>query len=656
MKGLIIVANVLDGLNPEQLVVATTIDGKVAVNATAGSGKTHTVVARTANMIQQGIKADNILLFTFTRKAAEEMKNRVASKIGNASRGMVVSTYHSFCVRLLRKYISKLGFRRKFSIYDEEDKLSLMGKILEKMKKADRSLDGMKARDFASTISIWKEEMVSPKEAARRAQVTNSNFDIACADFYEKYSQKMKECNALDFDDLIYMAIRLLESNPTVLAKVNAQYKYIIADEAQDSSERDVRLIQLLAGPDSSKWNLCLVGDDSQSIYSFRGANVSRYIRFIRENEFTVLSLGQNYRSTKVVVEASDSLVRKNQTRIEKRVFTENEQGENITMFTVNDDNLEAEKVSKIVRACERAGWSRDDIAILYRTSSQSRILEEQFLKDNVPYKVISGLPFYSRKEVKDMMAYVRLVLNQYDQEAFRRVANVPKRNIGPASVDAILNYVDNNPEADIFDACEQVKLRNRKAQIGINNFVAVIEELYITANEINQNLDGNRTLADLIRRVVILTDYEKHLGETAKGEEEVQQRMSNVYELINIARNYTDIEDFVESMMGYSDEDEEDEEGKATVKLLTMHASKGLEWPIVIVVGCNEGTSPHYLSLRDGNLEEERRLFYVAMTRAKKQLFLTRAKFVKDRSGFPHATNESRFIGEINERFINKR
>lgn len=393
-----------------------------------------------------------------------------------------------------------------------------------------------------------------------------------------------------------------------------------------------------------------------KKIYSFRGANVSRYIRFIRENEFTVLSLGQNYRSTKVVVEASDSLVRKNQTRIEKRVFTENEQGENITMFTVNDDNLEAEKVSKIVRACERAGWSRDDIAILYRTSSQSRILEEQFLKDNVPYKVISGLPFYSRKEVKDMMAYVRLVLNQYDQEAFRRVANVPKRNIGPASVDAILNYVDNNPEADIFDACEQVKLRNRKAQIGINNFVAVIEELYITANEINQNLDGNRTLADLIRRVVILTDYEKHLGETAKGEEEVQQRMSNVYELINIARNYTDIEDFVESMMGYSDEDEKDEEGKATVKLLTMHASKGLEWPIVIVVGCNEGTSPHYLSLRDGNLEEERRLFYVAMTRAKKQLFLTRAKFVKDRGGFPHATNESRFISEINERFINKR
>jgi DNA helicase-2/ATP-dependent DNA helicase PcrA len=254
------------------------------------------------------------------------------------------------------------------------------------------------------------------------------------------------------------------------------------------------------------------------------------------------------------------------------------------------------------------------------------------------------------------MIAYVRLILNQYDQEAFRRVANVPKRSIGPASVDAILKYVEENPDADIFDACENVKLRNRKAQMGINNFVAVIEELYITANEINQNLDGQATLADLIRRIVILTDYEKHLNDTVKNKDEVTQRMSNVYELMNIASNYTDIEEFVDNMMGYSDEDEEDEEGQATVKMLTMHASKGLEWPIVIIVGCNEGTSPHFLSIRDGNLEAERRLFYVAMTRAKKQLFLSRAKFVRDRSGIPHATHESRFISEIDSRYINKR
>jgi DNA helicase-2/ATP-dependent DNA helicase PcrA len=383
---------------------------------------------------------------------------------------------------------------------------------------------------------------------------------------------------------------------------------------------------------------------------------VSRYIRFINENNFDILSLGQNYRSTKVVVDASDSLIRKNQTRIEKKVFTENEKGNNVTLFTVNDDTVEATKVINIVRACEKAGWTRDDIAILYRTSSQSRILEEQFLKNNIPYTIISGLPFYSRKEVKDMIAYVRLILNQYDQEAFRRVANVPKRSIGPASVDAILKYVEENPDADIFDACENVKLRNRKAQMGINNFVAVIEELYITANEINQNLDGQATLADLIRRIVILTDYEKHLNDTVKNKDEVTQRMSNVYELMNIASNYTDIEEFVDNMMGYSDEDEEDEEGQATVKMLTMHASKGLEWPIVIIVGCNEGTSPHFLSIRDGNLEEERRLFYVAMTRAKKQLFLSRAKFVRDRSGIPHATHESRFISEIDSRYINKR
>lgn len=649
-------ASILDGLNPEQLVVANTISGRVAVNATAGSGKTHTIVARTANMIQQGIPAKNILMFTFTRKAAEEMKTRVASKIGKNSKSMVVSTYHSFCVRLLRQYIDRFGFNRRFSIYDEEDKLSYMNKILDGLKEKDHSFDGMKARDVSSTISHWKEDMISPDEAIRLTTARNNVVDMNIASFYKEYANSMRKSNALDFDDLIYMAIRILEGNRDVLNKVNSQYKYIIADEAQDSSERDLRLVRLLAGPDVDKWNLCLVGDDCQSIYSFRGANVSRYIRFINENNFDILSLGQNYRSTKVVVDASDSLIRKNQTRIEKKVFTENEKGNNVTLFTVNDDTVEATKVINIVRACEKAGWTRDDIAILYRTSSQSRILEEQFLKNNIPYKIISGLPFYSRKEVKDMIAYVRLILNQYDQEAFRRVANVPKRSIGPASVDAILKYVEENPDADIFDACENVKLRNRKAQMGINNFVAVIEELYITANEINQNLDGQATLADLIRRIVILTDYEKHLNDTVKNKDEVTQRMSNVYELMNIASNYTDIEEFVDNMMGYSDEDEEDEEGQATVKMLTMHASKGLEWPIVIIVGCNEGTSPHFLSIRDGNLEEERRLFYVAMTRAKKQLFLSRAKFVRDRSGIPHATHESRFISEIDSRYINKR
>ena len=649
-------ASILDGLNPEQLVVANTISGRVAVNATAGSGKTHTIVARTANMIQQGIPAKNILMFTFTRKAAEEMKTRVASKIGKNSKSMVVSTYHSFCVRLLRQYIDRFGFNRRFSIYDEEDKLSYMSKILDGLKEKDHSFDGMKARDVSSTISHWKEDMISPDEAIRLTTARNNVVDMNIASFYKEYANSMRKSNALDFDDLIYMAIRILEGNRDVLNKVNSQYKYIIADEAQDSSERDLRLVRLLAGPDVDKWNLCLVGDDCQSIYSFRGANVSRYIRFINENNFDILSLGQNYRSTKVVVDASDSLIRKNQTRIEKKVFTENEKGNNVTLFTVNDDTVEATKVINIVRACEKAGWTRDDIAILYRTSSQSRILEEQFLKNNIPYKIISGLPFYSRKEVKDMIAYVRLILNQYDQEAFRRVANVPKRSIGPASVDAILKYVEENPDADIFDACENVKLRNRKAQMGINNFVAVIEELYITANEINQNLDGQATLADLIRRIVILTDYEKHLNDTVKNKDEVTQRMSNVYELMNIASNYTDIEEFVDNMMGYSDEDEEDEEGQATVKMLTMHASKGLEWPIVIIVGCNEGTSPHFLSIRDGNLEEERRLFYVAMTRAKKQLFLSRAKFVRDRSGIPHATHESRFISEIDSRYINKR
>lgn len=394
----------------------------------------------------------------------------------------------------------------------------------------------------------------------------------------------------------------------------------------------------------------------NKMIYSFRGADVSNYIRFIQENGFQVFNLSQNYRSTKTVVDASDSLVRKNTVRIEKPVFTENEQGEQIGVFTLDDDTLEAAQVTRIVRSCIAAGWSYDDIAILYRTNSISRNVEESLLKNSIPYKVISGLPFYARKEIKDMMAYVRLVMNQHDQEAFRRVANVPKRGIGPASVDAILEYVNKHEEADIFDACEKVKLRNRKAQLGINNFVAVIEQLYETAAIIQSNGDGNRSIADLIRQVVILTDYEKHLDETEKDEEAVESRMSNIRELMNMAREYTNVEEFVENMMGFSDEDEENEEGSASVKLLTMHASKGLEWPIVIVIGCSEGIAPHFLAVRDGNIEEERRLMYVAMTRAREQLFITRAKFVRDRGGSLHATQESRFISEIDTRFVRKR
>jgi len=391
-------------------------------------------------------------------------------------------------------------------------------------------------------------------------------------------------------------------------------------------------------------------------IYSFRGANVSNYIKFINENGFEVLNLSQNYRSTKTVVDASDSLVRKNQIRIEKPVFTENTQGEAIGVFTLDDDTLEAAQVTRIIRSCVAAGWSYDDIAILYRTNSLSRNVEESLLKNSIPYKIISGLPFYARKEIKDMMAYVRLVMNQLDQEAFRRVANVPKRGIGPASVDAILDYVNSHLDVDIFDACEAVKLRNRRAQVGINNFVAVIEQLYETATIIQSNGDGNRTMADMIRQIVVLTDYENHLKETEKDEEAVETRMDNIRELINIAREYSNLEDFVENMMGFSDEDEEDEEGNAAVKLLTMHASKGLEWPIVIVIGCSEGLSPFFLAVRDGNIEEERRLMYVAMTRAREQLFLTRAKYVKDRGGSLHVTQESRFISEINQRFIKKR
>lgn len=387
-------------------------------------------------------------------------------------------------------------------------------------------------------------------------------------------------------------------------------------------------------------------------IYSFRGADVSAAIKFVKQYNLTQINMGLNYRSTKTIVAAADSVVRHNLLRIEKEVFTENEQGTTVKLFEVWDEKQEAKKAVKIIRTCTSQGiLSYDDIAILYRYRGQSRILEQELLKNNIPCKVVSGVPFFSRKVVKDMLAYVRLVVNPNDREAFRRVINVPNRKVGDASIKAIMDYLEKHDGVSIYEACHNVTFRQRATKLGVNNFLAIMGALSDIANMISEEDDDDATAAAVVREIYNLTNYSDYIKSST--DDDAQQAESDISSLINLARNYKDISDFVNAVLEHEVEQDE-QEGIPTVKLLTMHGSKGLEWPVVIIVGCNEGTSPSYLALKDGNIEEERRLFFVSMTRARNLLFLTRAKEIMIQ-GRRQIARPSSFVKEIRSDLIQK-
>lgn len=636
-------SNILEGLNDAQRKVATTIQGKLCVVAGPGTGKTHTMVRRVAYMIEQGIAPENILMFTFTRKAAGELKERVQNVIGERGAGVTTSTYHSFCGKLLRKYIGTIGYASNFSIYDDEDKTSVLTRILDALKETDSSWNDITIPSVLSQISYWKENMMSVSDAI------NSGEASRMSDIYERYTQALREDNALDFDDLIYYTIRILESNQEVQEEVNNKYRYIIQDESQDSAPAsDLRLTALLAGPNDKDWNLCMIGDDWQSIYSFRGSNIAAYIQFVHDHNMPILALEQNYRSTQTVVNASNKLIKHNEVQIDKTPFTDNEVGNKITMATLDTEADEAKTVTKYIRAAVMAGYDYKDIAVLYRTGKQSKNIEDALLPLDIPYKVIGGVPFCSRKEVKDILAYARITLNQKDREAFNRVANVPRRGIGAKTLELISDYIATHEGADIVTACNNVVV-NKKTRVGLNQFSAIIEDLCEVAGDIEIN---GRTMDEFIDRILVLTDYAKFLQDTCT-KSEYQERMDNIEELRKIAGEYTVLTDLVESLVSKSESVNQTDDN--CVNLMTMHSSKGLEFPLVIIVGANEGTCPHFLSIREQNVEEERRLFFVAATRAKQELFITRAKRVFFQNRFQF-TRESRFIGEIGSKYIQRR
>lgn len=648
------IKTILDSLNDDQKEVVKNIHGKYAVLATAGSGKTHCMVSRVDYMINMGIDAKNILMFTFTKKAAEEMKERAIKAIGEEANNLTVSTYHSFCVKILRVFIDRLGlgYDKHFTIYDEGDRESMVNNIMKELSKKHDYLKQYKPKEIIRYISYFKDNLMTSEDVKTRF-VNIEKYQHANI-VYKELTDRMRKNNAVDFDDMLFLSVKLIESHQEVQAILNNQYRYIIADEFQDSSPIDLRFIKLLAGRNNEKWNLCVVGDIDQSIYGFRGTNINEILKFIRNNNLVILNMGQNYRSTINIVKGSDSLIVNNKERISKKVFTENEVGTKITFMRPRDEYSEAELVHKLIKASNRAGWSYNDIAILYRTNVLSRRLEENLIRNGIPYKIVNGLSFYSRKEVKDILAYIKLLANPKDTESFRRIANIPKRGIGDTSVTQILFHAITKYDNNIIAACKDAPLRTSKARAGAEEFSAIMEQLGEIAQLISINIDGNRNLGELINEILTLVDYRSYLNETEKDENIVYEKMENVKELVSIARDYNDIDDFIESIMTYIQEDKTDDDNNPKVNLMTIHGSKGLEWPIVIVIGCVENCLPHVISIKEGNVEEERRLMYVAMTRAKNQLILSGTQKIHDRTGEVSSATRSRFISEINSKYIN--
>lgn len=637
---------ILDGLNEEQCKPVVDYYGSSAIIAAPGSGKTATIIGRAAYMIEEGISPSNILIFTFTRKGANEIKERVELKIGSKSAGITVGTYHSFCSRTLRKYCDYIGWKTNFSTYDEEDKIKLLKTIVTNI--------NIKPQAISSYISNWKDYMISPAQAMARAK---SDYEVYVAGCYEQYQQKMKEQNAFDFDDLIYFTIRLFERFPEVQAEINQHYQFIIADEAQDSSERDLELIIHLGGP---QMNICLCLDDDQSIYGFRGANINSVYTFIDKMELKQFTLGQNYRSTKTIVAASRSVILNNSVQLEKTVFTDNKQGENLMYFEEPDINSEALRIVKLILGLTRRKLKpgekqikRGDIAVLYRMSYLSRAIEEGLLRNGIKYTIVGGCPFYARKEIKDIMAYLRFIYNPQDTQAFQRILNTPKRGIGEKAFEEIfscfsdLKHVNMNGVNMLMQACQSATLKGA-AKKGLERFIAIIEHLndFILTNE--------ATPSRAIREIVHILKYNDYLIDTEK--KDAEEKIANVEELVEIASQYDTLEDFICNMAlnNVETDDTEEAEEDNKVQLLTMHSSKGLEFPVVIIAGSNEGIIPHYKADTVSSIDEERRLWYVAMTRAEEFLFMTRSKMMP-MNGVPNYCKESRFIQEINPEYVTK-
>lgn len=636
----------LSGLNPVQQEAVKTTDGPLLLMAGAGSGKTRVLTHRIAYlMAEKHVAPWNILAITFTNKAAREMKERVESILGPGADDIWISTFHSMCVRILRRDIDRIGINRNFSILDTADQLSVIKGILK-----ERNLDPKKfdPRSILGTISSAKNELTEPEEFSK---VAGGYYDQVVSDVYTDYQKKLLKNQSLDFDDLIMTTIKLFDRVPEVLEFYQRKFQYIHVDEYQDTNRAQYMLVKQLA---ERFQNLCVVGDSDQSIYRWRGADITNILSFEKDYpNASVILLEQNYRSTKRILRAANEVIKNNSNRKPKNLWTENDEGIKISYYRGDNEFGEGQFVAGKIHQLHSSGKRKlSDIAILYRTNAQSRVIEETLLKAGLNYNIVGGTKFYDRKEIKDILAYLRLVSNPDDDISFTRIVNVPKRGVGATSLEKIASYAAMNG-LSFFQAIQQVDFIgvSAKAANALDSFRQMIENL--------TNMQDYLSITELTEEILDKTEYREMLK--AEKSIEAQSRLENIDEFLSVTKNFeqksedktlvaflTDLALIAD--IDQLDQQEEESGGKDAITLMTLHAAKGLEFPVVFLMGLEEGVFPHSRSLmEEAEMEEERRLAYVGITRAEQELYLTNAK-MRTLFGRTNMNPESRFIAEIPE------
>ena len=630
-----------DGLNKQQQEAVLTTEGPLLILAGAGSGKTRVLTHRTAYLIEEkGVNPYNILAITFTNKAAGEMRERIDQMVGYGSESIWVSTFHSTCVRILRRYIDRLGYGTNFTIYDAEDQKSLIKDICKRLE-IDTKIH--KEKMFLSVISSAKDEMIGPIEFENNA--AGDYAKRIQAQVYREYQQALKMNNALDFDDLIFKTVELFKLDKEVLSSYQDRFRYIMVDEYQDTNTVQFEFIRLL----SQKYkNLCVVGDDDQSIYKFRGANIQNILNFERYFEDAkVIKLEQNYRSTQNILDAANGVIANNVGRKSKRLWTENGTGEKIHFEQLDSGYEEADYIVRdIARKVRKGEAEYNQCAILYRTNAQSRLFEERFIVENIPYKIVGGVNFYSRKEIKDLLCYLKTIDNGQDEIAVKRIINVPKRGIGAATISKVTTYA--LAEGISFYSA----LCNAKDIPGLGKAVSKLEPFVLFIQSMKAKAEV-MSVADLLNELIELTGYVNELA--LEGTDEAKARIQNIEELVSKAASYDESEEhptlrgFLEEVALVADIDSLQEENDYVV-LMTLHSAKGLEFPHVYLAGMEDGLFPSYMSITSddaSDIEEERRLAYVGITRAMTDLTITSARMRMVR-GQTQYGKVSRFVKEI--------
>lgn len=636
---------IFDTLNDRQCEAVKHTEGPLLITAGAGSGKTKVLTCRIAHLLELGVAPYRILAITFTNKAAKEMKERVTNLVGAQADSIWLSTFHSFCAKLLRFEVDGFhGYTRNFTIYDSSDQLVLVKDCLKKLNLDDKQFT---PRSVLGTISSAKNVLMDAKAFAAKA---SDFYEQKVADVYAMYQEKLRDNNAVDFDDLLFLAVRLLQENEEVREKYQSRFQYILVDEYQDTNHAQYALTKILA----ARWrNICVVGDADQSIYAWRGADIRNIIDFTRDYpDAASIKLEQNYRSTKTILHAANAVIDNNESRPKKTLWTENPTGNKIIHYQAQTEHDEADYIAGVIyNRHEISHEPYGDMAILFRTNAQSRVLEEKLMRYAIPYTMVGGTKFYDRKEIKDVLAYLRLLYNPEDSLSLTRIINVPKRNIGATTMEHVAAYAEAQG-ISLFEALsstDEIPVTKR-AKASLENFAAMIFDLL-------NDIEGKDVLS-LIETVIKQTGYGDMLDKEAEHDPQGESRKENVGEFLSVAKDYMDsnpegnLQDFLENVALVSDVDDF-ESSDSKVTLMTLHAAKGLEFPVVFLTGLDEGLFPHSRTLMDpAQVEEERRLAYVGITRAERQLYVTNT-VTRTMYGRISAYMPSRFLAEIPPQFM---